>query len=302
VAVLVLNWRGAADTLCCAAALDYLRYPSHEVVLIDNGSDDGSEAALRAARPDLRLLQTGGNLGFAGGNNVGIRWAQARGFDFVWLLNNDATPDPDALAHLVEAAVSPTVGMVGSKILYDASPARICFAGGEIDWWRGIQREQGLRAPDDGRYDRRQACTFLTGCSLLARVGMIDAIGLLDERYFLYFEDMDWCARAVAAGWQLVYEPRSVVRHRLGGSSAAAAGHRSSLMDYYDTRNGILFMRQHARGLHRLSAELYLPYRIARRVASALRNGTRAPRHWCAIAAGLRDGLLGVTGPDPVAR
>jgi len=129
--IIVLNWNGKEDTLACLRSLRALEGESHEILVVDNGSSDGSEAAVRAAHPALAILQTGANLGFAGGNNAGIRWALERGARFVLLLNNDTVVEPDFLRHMLERAKrGAKTGVVGASIAYYDTPERLWAFGG----------------------------------------------------------------------------------------------------------------------------------------------------------------------------
>jgi GT2 family glycosyltransferase len=197
---------------------------------------------------DLVLIQTGANLGFAGGNNVGLRYAAARGdASYVWLLNNDTVVHPRALLGMVRTAeLDPGVGMVGSKLLYYDEPDRIqAVGGGRIVPWQGLTRFLG-----EGEEDRRQWETpldpdYITGASLLVRTALAEEVGGLDERYFLYSEEVDWCLRARERGWKLRYAPESLVWHK-GGKSV---GHRSPLHDYHTVRGMLLLVRRFYPGL-----------------------------------------------------
>jgi GT2 family glycosyltransferase len=212
-------------------------------LIVDNGSTDGSEAVLRERFSDIELIRNDVNFGFAGGNNVGISHALTQGADYVWLLNNDTVVAPDALSALVHVAEGDDrVGMVGSKIVYDDNPKLIWYAGAMLNPvcpYRPAHR--GLREQDLGQYDVSEETGYVTGCSLLARCEMIGNIGLLDDRLFLYFEDVDWNVRACHAGWRLVYAPASFVRHKESISSGGAA---SPTVLYYMARNRLYFVQK----------------------------------------------------------
>jgi GT2 family glycosyltransferase len=194
--------------------------------------------------PDVKFIQSGANLGFAGGNNVGIHFAMEQGADYIWLLNNDAVADPLALSALIEALeTNPAAAIAGSKIYYRDDPQRIWSAGGS--WSKGNLRlrQRGAGQIDTGQFDQPCPVDSVSGCSLLIRVSEIEKIGLLDESYFLYWEDIDWCARAEAAGCRVLYVPNSQVWHWV----SASAAQRSRLQYYYYTRNGLTFCSRHDR-------------------------------------------------------
>lgn len=217
--VVLVNWNGhGADTLACLESLDGLTYPDATVLVVDNGSTDDSVERIRAARPDVRLLETSANLGFAGGNNLGIRAAIDEGACYVWLLNNDTVVEPDALTVLVDALeADPKAGAAGSKITYWDRPDVLWYAGGEFTP-QGPVHHRGIDEPDTGAYDAPQETEFITGCSLLLDATVLEKVGLMRDEYFLYWEetDLDWRIRA--AGYALLYVPTSVVRHKVAAS------------------------------------------------------------------------------------
>lgn len=238
--IVLLNWNGWRDTIACVESCLALLYPRFRIIIVDNGSTDGSEAILRERFPGIELIQTGANLGFAGGNNVGIRYALEQGADYVWLLNNDTVVDAAALSALVQTAEGDAaIGMVGSKILYHDNPRLLWYAGAVLDPGRPYAtHHRGLNEEDLGQYDAECVTGYITGCSLLARKEMAAAVGLLDAGLFLYFEDVDWSARATAAGWKLIYCPGSLVYHKVSLSVGGAA---SPMLLYYTARNRLYF-------------------------------------------------------------
>jgi GT2 family glycosyltransferase len=209
VGVVVLNYRGVADTIACLESLAGLDVPVR-VIVVDNGSDDGSAEQL-AAVPGVELIANDANLGFARGNNVAVERLLAAGVEFVWVLNNDTVVEPATLGALLAVAdADPRVGAVGS-VLYDmADPNRVLtWGGGALGRWSGRTRD--ARGEDD-RVD------YLTAASVLLRGSALREVGLFDRRYFFTWEDVDLCARLVAAGWSLAVAERARVWHRWGGT------------------------------------------------------------------------------------
>lgn len=244
VSIILVNWNGKNDTLECLASVAQL-----SAVVVDNGSKDDSVAAIRKKYPRAEVIEAGKNLGFAGGNNIGIRKALADGADFVWLLNNDTTVAKNALSALVSAFEDPSVGVAGSKIYF--SPGReyhgdryktkdrgrvLWYAGGLIDWSNMYASHRGVDEVDRGQYDTLEETPFITGCSMMIRKEVFDKIGLLNERLFAYLEDLEFCLRAKQAGYKLLYAPKSVVWHKNAGSSGVG----SNTHQYYMTRNRLL--------------------------------------------------------------
>jgi len=225
VAIVLLNWNGKAVTLECLKSLQKASYKRRQIVLVDNGSTDGSVAAIRKTFRTVTILEMGKNLGFARGANVGMRYALEQGVDLVMLLNNDTIVDPGFLGFMVDTLLSdPSVGIVAPKIYYYAEPNRIWFAGGTMSMWSGTLRHVGIREYDRGQYDTVREIPHACGCCLLARRSAIERIGLLDESFYLYTEDADWVMRARNAGYTVFYEPRAKVWHKV---SVDSGGHLS---------------------------------------------------------------------------
>lgn len=223
VAIIVVNWNRRDDTLYCLESLSHLRYPNYRIILVDNASTDGSAEAVRGRFPDVKIIEADQNLRFAGGNNLGLKNALSKADDFSLLLNNDTAADPDFLNHLIEAAESgKRIGLVAPKILYHDRPDVIWFAGGVLKPAWGYVRHFGLRQLDDGRFDQRREVSFLTGCCLLIHKEVIDEIGLLDENFYLYSEDADYCLRALGVGFKLIYEPKARIYHKVSSSTGGA--------------------------------------------------------------------------------
>lgn len=225
VAIVLLNWNGKAVTLECLKSLRKVTYKRKRIILVDNGSTDGSVAAIRKAFPGVELLEMDQNLGFARGANTGMRHALQRGADLVMLLNNDTVVDPTFLTFMVDTLLSDnSIGMVSPKIYYYAEPELIWFAGGTVSMWSGTLRHVGIREYDRGQYDTVREIPHACGCCLLARRNVIEHIGLLDESFYLYTEDADWVMRARNAGYRVFYEPRAKIWHKV---SVDSGGHLS---------------------------------------------------------------------------
>lgn len=246
VAIIVLNWNSWQDTLSCLGCLDELRYSNKTVLVVDNGSTDGSESRIRQAYPRTALLQTGSNLGYAGGNNVGLRQTLDGPAEFVWVLNNDVSAAPSALLELVacmsreprlgvlaSCAVTPSgeeeadVGFEAEGMLDSHSPS---------DWLAALYRGQiscgGCETP--GQY---HMATHLMGPSLFFRIDALRDSGLFDERYFHYYEEMDLVETLRRSGWSVGLACRSQVTHRRGSSLSRESPQAS----YYFCRNHYLY-------------------------------------------------------------
>ena len=233
----VLNWNGGEDTLDALASLEGI-----ETICVDNGSTDGSDVLVEQRLPQVELLRTGANLGYAGGNNAGIRRALERGADWVLLLNNDAVAEP-GLADALERAVvaRPDAGLLACKVV--GEDGIVQYGGAKYRRWIGYSGRAEARAPDV-RPGALLDVDRADGAASAVSRGAADAAGLLDESLFLYVEDVDWSLRIRRAGFSVVYVSDAVVRHK---GSAASGGTRSTTNLYYDTRNTIVVLEKHAR-------------------------------------------------------
>jgi GT2 family glycosyltransferase len=229
----VLNWNGGDDTLAAVASLE-----GFETICVDNGSTDGSDQAVEERFPAVEVLRTGANLGFAGGNNVGIARALERGADWVLLVNNDATAEPglgDALERA--AAARPDAGMLACTIL-ERDGATVQYAGASFNVRLGYSGRVATTV-QDGLHDVGRA----DGAALAVSRAAIERAGMLDETLFMYVEDVDWSLRIRAAGFAVVVVPDARVRHK---GSASSGGSVSTANLYYDTRNTIVVAERHA--------------------------------------------------------
>ncbi len=244
VSIIILNWNSYEVTRDCLHSLRKIDYRNYEVLIVDNGSVDSSADQLQREFPEVRMVRNAQNLGFTGGNNVGMRDALSRGADYLLLLNNDTIVAPDFLSKLVAVAEGqPTVGMINPKIYYYEPPDRIWYAGGQYEPWRTFPKHFGLRQRDVGLYNQKREVSFITGCALLIKAEVVRKIGLLDEIFFLSFEDADWSIRALEAGYKGVYVPESVIWHRDSYVTEKSLG--LARREFYNMRNTVLCARKH---------------------------------------------------------
>ena len=289
VSIVILNWNGYDVTRECLISLSKIDYPSYEILLVDNGSVDGSPDRLAAEFPGVRLIRNPKNLGFTGGNNVGIRRALEESVDYVLLLNNDTVVAPDFLSELIRAGESDKrIGLLNPKILYFEPSDRIWYAGGSFNIWKGIASHRGNREVDRGLYDTPKEVTFITGCALLIKTEVIHKIGLLDECFFYTCEDTDWSIRSLKGGYKALYVPSSLVWHKESLDTKRNAG--KAFRDFYNVRNSLLLARRHARAYHWPSFLFYLTLMVSYRAAGySIRGEFDRVR---AIYRGLRDGFF----------
>ena len=268
--IVVLNWNGFADTLECVRSLDRVAYGNKTVVVVDNGSDNDEAARLEAALPGAVVLRSGENLGYAGGNNLGIRHALDKGADHVWLLNNDTVVTPSCVTELVAAAERDrTVGLLSPVVYEYGTDDRIQFSGTVLD--RAREEQETLRSLAALEAAAGQGPVLLWGTALFLTRRTADTVGLLDERYFAYHEDVDYCLRALAAGLRTVVVPAAKVYHKAGRS--LGPGGVSPVREYLMVRNWYLLWHTHLVGRRRRTyPRRYVAWALER-VLNARRDG-----------------------------
>jgi GT2 family glycosyltransferase len=278
----VLNWNGGDDTLAALASLEGVT-----TICVDNGSTDGSDRLVEERFPNVELIRAGANLGFAGGNNIGIRRAQGLGADWVLLLNNDAVAEPGLAAALDHAArARPDAGLLACKVL-SADGQTVQYAGAGFNKWFGYSGRVRTEGPDELRDVARA-----DGAAMAVSWAAIERAGLLDLELFAYVEDVEWSLRIRRAGFGVVFVPDARARHK---GSAATGGRRSTTNLYYDTRNTIVVSERHAplpRGLRALRRGVVVGAHLAQSLSHASRLSAAR-----AVLAGWRDARAGRLGP-----
>ena len=259
IAIVILNWNGKEDTLECLKSLEKLKTGKKyqlQTFVVDNASVDGTVEAIKERYENINVIKNRENLGFAEGNNVGIRKALRNESDYIVLLNNDTITDANLLINLLASLEeSPQVGIVSPKIYFakgfEFHKGRykksdlgrvIWYAGGKIDWDNILGSHRGVDEVDKRQYDQSSQTDFATGCCMAIRSEVFKKIGLFDREYFLYLEDMDLCQRAKKAGFEILYSPKGHLWHKVARSSGIGSG----LNDYYITRNRLLFASKYA--------------------------------------------------------
>lgn len=256
--IIILNWNGWRDTIECLESLKKIDYPNYKIVVVDNGSEDDSAQIIQNKySQDIVFIETGKNLGFAGGNNVGIKYALGEKAGLLLLLNNDTKVAPDFLTKLVEAAQRDLkIGIVGPKILFWDQPEKIWFGGGRINWLKTKGEHIDYKKTDNINFSGLKESDYITGCCLLIKKEVIDKIGFLKEDYFLYYEDTDWCLEAKEAGYKIIYVPASRVWHK----ASVKTKEGSTNFIYYHSRNGLVLSRRHNRFLKRILLNFFIAW------------------------------------------
>jgi len=258
VAILTVNYNSGPYIRDFLASLRAITYPNYRLVVVDNASDDGSVEGISWLFPQAVVMRNGENLGVTGGHNVGIRYCLEQRFDYILFLNNDTVVNEDFLDRLVESADERT--MVAPKTYLYGRPGLLDDTVGDFDWWRGIWRGWLYGKPEPRGFKRPRAVSMASLCCLLVPTAVFGDVGLMDERFFMYYDDFDFVARAKAAGYRLRLNPAAVVHHR---KAAASGGLESPFKVYYANRNRLYLMRKHS---SRLRFRLFLAYFLATRV------------------------------------
>jgi GT2 family glycosyltransferase len=257
VTCIVLNWNGWQDTVECLRVLKECDYLRLGIIVVDNASTNDSVAKIRAVHPDILLIENENNLGFAGGNNVGIRYALDHGAQYVWLLNNDTKPASNALSALVaKARTDHKIGAVASVTYYADSPTNVeAWAGARVNLGIGYSKNSRIPRDDDWFHS-------LNGTSMLISCEAIKEVGLLDEGFFLYWEDTEFCLRLQKKGWRIAAAPESRVLHKVHASTSG----NQLVLDRYQTASGLRLLKLHSPAPY-LASLAFLAIRFARRIA-----------------------------------
>jgi GT2 family glycosyltransferase len=273
--MVIVTWNRVDAVISCLISLNALTYPNFRVVVVDNGSTDGTVRRLRAIFPSLDIIANSRNQGYTGGNNAGIEHALKHGAAYVLMINNDTRVHPHLIDELVAVAESdPRIAVVGAKALWEHQPRRVWAAWCELTYGPTLTRIYGRNAIDSAYYRQVRDVGQVVGCGYLWRREALADVGLLDTSFFGYHEDVDWCYRARKNGWRVVYAGEAIVYHK--GSLSCGPQFRERMpMMYFLGRNAVLFTKKHA-NLWRLAQIT---------VASAVGSLQRAWRGWSTLTA-----------------
>lgn len=294
--IIMLNWDQVDLTIACLESLAVISYPNARIVLVDNGSKDDSVFRIKRQFPQVYIIQNEENLGFSEGNNQGIEYALAQGAEYVLLLNNDTVVAPDFLEPLIHTAeCSPEIGVVSPIILYFDETNRIYYGGGHIDWKTGkVTQRQAEKINTDDLDEIVKEVNFVNACAMCVKRNVLAKVGPLDERFFIYYDETDWCARITRAGFRCMYVPKSKIWHKVSASMGVA----SPRSVYYMTRNELLFLHKNSQGVRRflLLGRVFSDHLRTILAYSILPKNRGLRRNRNAILAGIRDALAGRYG------
>ncbi len=289
VTAVVVHWQDPAETRGCVESL--APEPGVDVLVVDNGSRE-PPGDLPGGR--TTCIRTPTNLGYAGGANLGIRVALDRGADVVLVVNDDVRLRPGATAAAVATLrADARAAAVGPKVLAREDPSRLWLAWGEVTYRQSLVALHGAGELDGPAFGSPRAVDWIAGCAMWLRREALLEVGLLDETFFAYHEEVDWCTRARHAGWRVVYRPDVVVTHVGRGASADSASLR--IRKYFAARNTILFARKHATRAQRLKLGCFLAVSLPLQLVYHWPRG-RADEVWLKVQ-GIRDALAGRRPP-----
>jgi GT2 family glycosyltransferase len=273
--IVILNWNNAADTLECLKSLHDIDYQPYVPIVVDNGSTDGSVEKIYTAFPSIHQIKLDSNLGYAAGNNVGIKFALEAGADYILVLNNDTIVDRYMLKELVFLAEGEeNCGMVGPK-MYCFQPQDTIFAlGSFINWSKGYTTNRGMfkHVSEIEVPTNPEEVDFIAGCCVLVRRKLLEEVGFLDLEYYLNYEDVDWGTRVKEHGYEVWFNPASVIWHKV----SATMGQGSPVNTYYMTRNALLFFWRNAPKQYKWAAVAQILLRTFRTIAA----WTLRPKYW----------------------
>jgi len=280
-----VNWNRPEDTCACVESLLSQERAIAKIVIVDNGSTDDSVSILRSKFPQIELIASPTNLKFGGGFNLGMRHALEAGAESIFIINNDAVIAPDGLASLLQQSDA-EAGVVAPFIYYFDQPDRIWSIGGKIRPWTLEVTHEGRNMIDKGEWPPVLEQDFVTGCSMLFSRKVLEEVGLFDETFRHYYEDMDLCRRIRQAGYRILVVPQAKVWHKVAASSG---GTDTPDERYWMARSSVRYFRKHAKSGRLL---VIIPYRFGSAIRTSLRlTGKNRPAAVRAYWQGLMDGL-----------
>ena len=290
IGVIVVNWKLKHETLRCLRSLEKLERPelfSLRVIVVDNGSGDGSVQYIASAYPELEIIALPVNVGFGAACNIAInRIMKDVSCPYVFLLNNDAVVHSSALTELIQVAEAhPAAGILGPKVYYRDKPHMLWYAGARRRWGVLAAADTGRGRVDYGQFDAVREVDYVFGVAMLIRRSVFERIGVFDERFFIYLEDMDFCLRAQEAGFSLLFVPQTHVWHKGAASTAENRGMRK----YHFVKSTIYFARKHTRSLLMPLAFVFWSLVLLRFVLLDLIHGNLSDvrSYWAGLVEGL---------------
>ena len=292
-AIILVNWNGTEDTINCIESIYKSTFKDYIIIVVDNGSDEPQIQKLINCDFDIKIIQMGENLGYTGGNNIGIDYALKKNSKYVLLLNNDTYIAANAIENMmISADLDKKIGVLSPKIFFHPSRHLIWSAGATFNNTTLTGKLSGYKKEDKEIYNQRGYVDYVSGCAMLIRAQVIREVGKLCDDYFATCEDIDFCFKVKKQGHRIFYEPNATVWHV---ESSSSGGSDAPQYAYYQTRNYFLFHNRWAQSLFQLfvSHSYYLAY-IVKRSFLFIFNGNF--RGVLAILLGIKDVVVGNVG------
>lgn len=248
--IILVNYNGIDHTLECIQSIKKINYKNYKIIVVDNKSVDSSVDVLKENK-DIILIENKDNIGFAGANNIGIKYALSNNADYVLLLNNDTIVDENFLISLINTSESDKkIGITTSKIYYYDEKDRFWYAGGDVNYIKGNSVVFHLDEIDEGQVNSNCRVRFASGCCMLIKKEVLINVGFINEEYFLYYEDLDYCMEVINAGYEIVLVQESIIYHK----ESAATKKFSYNYQYYFIRNRLIFIKRNLKILNKITA------------------------------------------------
>lgn len=250
IGVALINWNSAELTISCIKSLLSGTMKPDKIIVVDNASTDGSDKEINIYFPNIQIIRNKVNAGFSGGSNIGVLELINQGYKYVWVLNNDTETHPDCLKTKYDFMESnPGAAGCCGKILYSDFRKTIWYAGARLNKFKLRNFHRGMLETDNGQYDISQKTLFITGCSMFVRAKVWQEVGVFDEKFFAYCEDIDWCLRAEKHNFELWYLPQAVIYHKVSAAFGKTSGKQTPwmappLVIYLSERNQLFLLKK----------------------------------------------------------
>ena len=288
--IVIINWNGFADTFECIDSILKIKYSNYTILLVDNGSNKKEYEKITSLGHIAEIIRSEKNLGFSGGNNLGIKYALDAGADYILLLNNDTVVEPNFLEPLLNAfGAESKVGIAAPQINYFYEPKIIWSAGGRISRLRGSGFAYSDEY-DEGIEKNNLSVGFVSGCCMLIKKDLFETVGLFDDNYFLYVEDVDLCYRTIHAGYKIIVSENSKIYHKI---SSSTIGDLSKLPLYYVTRNRLYFAKKNFNNIYFIT---FIYILLSMMIKSIKWIASGESKNIQIIRMAFKDFLLGVMG------
>lgn len=251
ISIVILNWNGVNDTIECLEAIKKIKYPNYNVIIVDNGSSGNDVDVLKQKYGDfIHIIANDRNYGLSKGRNIGIKRALDTGAEYIQILDNDVIVASDIFMQMINVVQSdPRIGIVGPIIYYSEEPNTIAYAGRYINYWTGFVKTIGRGDIDHGQYSHIKDVDCATGGTMFISRKALQAAGLLDERFFFWFEDIDFCTRVIRSGFRVVFNPNAKVWVKKIKKEKASGNvetkEKVEISNYYFIRNRFIVMKKH---------------------------------------------------------